>query len=124
MGRLTLLGAGFMMLVVGALHLVAPQMMMQAPHIELTSTNHFHIIRAAYGGAYIGIGVLFLMGLWRAALERFCLIAVATLFCGFAFGRVYSLAVDGVPAALYLAVLAFEATFAVLAISSLRNRLA
>lgn len=40
-----------MMVIVGALHLIAPQMMIEAPAIELTSVNHHHVIRAAYGGA-------------------------------------------------------------------------
>ncbi len=119
-GTIALGGAGAMMLVVGALHLVAPQMMMEAPAIRLTTVNHLHVIRAAYGGAYLGIAALFLLGLLRERLRPFSLLAVAILFGGFAFGRLISIAVDGIPVALYLAVLAFEVTFAVLAFSALR----
>lgn len=120
LGTIALGGAGAMMLGVGALHLVAPQMMMEAPAIQLTTVNHRHVIRAAYGGAYLGIAALFLLGLFREALRPFALIAVAVLFGGFAFGRLVSIALDGVPVGLYLAVLAFEVTFAILAISALR----
>lgn len=121
MPKLTLLGAGLMMLVVGALHLFAPQMMMDTPRISLTSTNHLHVIRAAYGGAYLGIAALFLLGVMKPAYRRTSLIAVALIFAGFALGRIVSIALDGVPVALYLGVLAFEVTFAILAMSSLRQ---
>ena len=121
MERTTLVGAGAMMAVVGALHLAFPQMMMDAPHIALTSTNHLHVIRAAYGGAYLGIAALFLFGLVRMDARRFSLFAVAVLFSGFAFGRLVSLVLDGLPVALYLAVLGFEITFAILAVVALRR---
>lgn len=117
--RVTLIGAGLMMLVVGALHLAAPQMMMDAPGLRLTSPSHVHVIRAAYGGAYIGIGALFLFGLLRAEHSRTSLVAVAFLFSGFAFGRLVSIVLDGPPVALYLGVLAFEVVFAALAMTAL-----
>ena len=91
--------------VTGVLHLFAPQMMMQAANIALTSANHHHVIRAAYGGAYIGIAALFLAGALWPAQRSASLISVAILFCGFAIGRLYSIAVDGLPATLYLGVL-------------------
>ena len=113
--------AGLMMVVIGVLHLFAPQMMMATPGIELTSTNHFHVVRAAYGGAYIGIGVLFLAGLLRESLRRSSLLAVAVIFSGFALGRLVSIVLDGTPVALYLAVLAFELACAVLALLAARR---
>lgn len=119
--RFTLIGAGLMMLVVGALHLFAPQMMMQEAKIALSTTNHLHVIRAAYGGAYIGIGALFMLGARGVIDTRAALIAVAVLFSGFAFGRLVSITVDGVPVALYLAVLAAEVFFTTLALLSLKR---
>lgn len=121
LGTITLAGAGGMMLVIGALHLIAPRMMMEAPAIELTSANHLHVIRAAYGGAYLGIAVLFLLGLIDSAMRTASLRSVTILFFGFAFGRLVSTAVDGVPVPLYLAVLAFEITFATLALVASRR---
>jgi hypothetical protein len=109
-----------MMLVVGTLHLLAPQMMMETPKVALTTVNHLHVIRAAYGGAYLGIAALFLIGLLRGHMRAFALLAVAVLFGGFAFGRLVSIALDGVPVSLYLGVLAFELIFAVLAFLALR----
>lgn len=119
-GTIALGGAGAMMVIVGALHLVAPQMMMAAPGIELSSTNHLHVIRAAYGGAYLGIAALFLAGLASRPLRGAALLAVTVLFSGFAFGRLVSIGLDGVPVALYLGVLAFELSFAALAFGARR----
>lgn len=121
MTKFTLLGAGLIMLVVGSLHLLAPQMMMDEPRIALTSANHFHVIRAAYGGGFLGIAALFLLGAVRPEYARLSLIAVAVLFLGFAFGRIFSIAVDGPPVGRYYGVLATELFFAVLAVASLRR---
>ncbi|MEZ5751590.1 MAG: DUF4345 domain-containing protein [Paracoccaceae bacterium] len=121
LGTVALGGAGAMMLVVGALHLVAPQMMMATPAIDLASTNHLHVIRAAYGGAYLGIAALFLLGLVNRPLRASSLLAVTVLFAGFAVGRLVSIVLDGLPVALYLGVLAFELTFAVLAWVAIRR---
>lgn len=117
----TLYGAGLMMLVVGALHLVAPQMMMREPGIELATVNHLHVVRAAYGGAYLGIAALFLAGATRRIDVRAALAAVALLFGGFALGRIASIVVDGVPVPLYLGVLAAELVFAGCAVLALRR---
>jgi hypothetical protein len=121
MPQLTTLGAALMMLVVGALHLFAPQMMMKDPGIELTTVNHLHVVRAVCGGAYMGMGVLFLLGTLRLEYRRFSLLAIAVLFGGFAAGRLFSVAVDGWPVPLYLAVLGAELSFATLAVASLRR---
>lgn len=122
MATTTVWGAGLMMLIVGLLHLVAPQMMMDGAGIKLSTVNHMHVIRAAYGGAYIGIAALFLLGALRPAHLRASLVAIALLFTGFASGRLVSIALDGLPVALYLGVLAFELVFAAMAMMALRTR--
>jgi hypothetical protein len=121
MTRFTLFGAGLMMLVVGTLHLVNPQMMMKEPGIVLSSANHFHVVRAAYGGAYLGIAALFLAGALQRIDERAALAAVLLIFGGFASGRIVSLAADGLPVPLYLGVLGAELIFAVCALLALRR---
>ncbi len=120
LGTIALAGAGAVMVVVGTLHLIAPQMMMEAPAIELTTVNHLHLIRAALGGAFIGIAALFLLGLIWERMRAFALLSIVVLFSGFAFGRLVSIAVDGVPASMFLAILAFELIFASLAFFALR----
>lgn len=121
MTRFTLIGAGLMMLVVGALHLMAPQMMMKEPGIALTSVNHLHVVRAAYGGAYLGIAALFLAGALGRLDPRAALLSVGLIFGGFALGRVISIAVDGTPVPLYLGVLGAELLFATCAVLALTS---
>lgn len=121
MTRFTLFGAGLMMLVVGALHLLNPQMMMREPGIELSTVNHLHVIRAAYGGAYLGIAALFLGGALGRLDARFALQSVVLLFGGFAVGRVLSIVADGMPVPLYLGVLSAELFFVVCAVLALRS---
>lgn len=121
MARFVLLGSGLMMLLVGALHLIAPQMMMRELGIELSSANHLHIIRAAYGGSYLGISALFLIGALGRIDASSSLAAVVLIFGGFALGRVVSILVDGFPVPLYVAVLCAEFFFAVCALLSFRN---
>lgn len=121
MTRFTLYGAGLMMLVVGALHLLNPQMMMREPGIVLSSANHFHVVRAAYGGAYLGIAALLLAGALRRLDTRAALTAVVLIFGGFALGRIVSIATDGMPAPLYLGVLGAALLFAVCAVLALRR---
>jgi len=117
----TLWGAGLVMLVVGGLHLFNPQMMMNTPAIELSTVNHLHIIRAAYGGAYLGIACLFLLGALGRIDRRFALMSVLILFSGFALGRLFSMAVDGPPVDLYFRVLGVELFFAVCAFLALKK---
>ena len=121
MTRFALFGAGLMMLVVGALHLLNPQMMMREPGIVLSSTNHFHVVRAAYGGAYLGIAALFLAGALERIDVRATLAAVVLIFGGFALGRIVSIAADGMPVPLYLGVLGAELFFAACAVLALRQ---
>ena len=118
----TLWGAGLMMLVVGALHLINPQMMMNTPGVELSTVNHLHIIRAAYGGSYLGLACLVLLGALGRIDRHFALVSVLILFSGFALGRVVSMAVDGPPVGLYFGVLAAELFFAVCASMALKAR--
>jgi hypothetical protein len=118
----TLWGAGLMMLVVGALHLINPQMMMNTPGVELSTVNHLHIIRAAYGGSYLGMACLFILGALGRIDRQFALVSVLILFSGFALGRLVSMALDGRPVSLYFGVLAAELFFAVCAVIAIKAR--
>ena len=120
--KFSLWGAGLMMLVVGTLHLINPQMMMNTPMIELSSVNHLHAVRAVYGGGYLGIAALFLLGALGKFESRFALLSVVVVFSGFAAGRLVSIVVDGVPVGMYFGVISAEVFFAVCATMALRQR--
>lgn len=121
MARLTLIAGALMMFIIGVLHLVAPQMMLDTPGIRLQSVSHFHLVRAAYGGSFLGTAALFALGVFRPAWQRLSLVALACLFSGWVLGRLVSLAVDGWPSPLYLGVLAAEVLLLALAVRALRN---
>ncbi len=121
MVKFTLFGAGLMMLIPGVLYLVSPQMMLEAPAIRLQSVNDHHLVRAAYGGAFIGTAALFLLGAFRQPFQQTSLVAVCVLLSGFALGRLVSIAVDGRPVPLYLGILAAEVFFAGLAALALQR---
>lgn len=101
-----------MMLVPGILYLIAPQVMLNTPQIQLKSVNEFHVFRAAYGGGFLGITSLFAMGVFDRSMERASLWAIVLILSGFAVGRLYSIAIDGIPSSLFVAVLAAEMFFA------------
>jgi hypothetical protein len=86
-----------------------------------STVNHLHVIRAAYGGAYLGIATLFILGALGRIHAATALISVLVLFGGFAVGRVFSMVVDGLPVDLYFRVLATEVFFALCAAFALRQ---
>ncbi len=94
--------------IVGLIYLFAPLLILAANGMTLDSVNDYHATRAAYGGAFTGFGLLFLTGALNASLRRPALIALFTFMSGFALGRIYSLAVDGMPAPTFLIVLCTE----------------
>lgn len=94
---------------------------MQEPGIVLSTVNHLHIIRAAYGGAYLGIAAFFSLAAVGWVDRRSGLMAVLVIFGGFALGRLVSLVCDGWPVPLYLGVLAAELFFAACAARALRS---
>ena len=110
-----------MMLIPGVVYLIAPQMMLDVPAIQLHSVNEFHLVRAAYGGGFLGLAALFGAGARFQSLEKSSLLGIAAVLSGFALGRLYSIAVDGLPTPLFLAVLGFEVLFAALAAVALRR---
>jgi len=122
MRKFTLVAAALMMFIPGLLYLVAPQMMLDVPAIKLQSVNDHHLVRAAYGGGFLGIAALFVLGAVRPRHEQASLLAVCFLLSGFAAGRIYSIAIDGVPSLLFVGVLCAEVLFASLAVASLRRR--
>lgn len=95
--------------------------MLEAPAIRLDSVNQYHLVRAAYGGGFLGIAAMFVAGAFADEFRRGSLPGVLTVLGGFAVGRVYGIAVDGVPAPLFVGVLAAELVFACLAAACLRR---
>jgi Domain of unknown function (DUF4345) len=92
----------------GAAFLLFPAALAGHVDIELSSPSALADLRAMYGGLSLAVGALFALGLRRADWLAPSVFLVALSSAGLALGRVYSIAVAGVPSALVLALLATE----------------
>ena len=105
------IGIGF----IGLGYLISPQFMYGLYGIDLETVNEANMVRSAYGGLFLGLAVLFFLGVRRYQLATPALIALLTSMAGFAVGRVVSVIVDGMPSPLILSLIVFETIYAVLA---------
>ena len=99
---------------IGIGYLMAPEFMYGLYGIELQSVNEANMVRAAYGGLFLGFALLFLAGALKPSLTRAALVALLVFMASFAFGRLVSLLVDGVPHALICLLIALEVVYAAL----------
>src|SRR5215510_5642714 len=92
----------------------APQAMADEQHISLGGPDAFNHMRGDTGGAFLAVGLLALLGVWRK--EPGWLEAVAIVMLGIVAGRLYGIAVDGfdpkVGVAMAVELLTAAATFA------------
>jgi len=90
--------------------------------IPLTNINELNMVRGVYGGCFIGIASLWVLG---AMNERYREAALLTLFvcmAGFTFGRTLSVFVDGTPTWHMFMWIGFEISGAVFAAYALSQR--
>lgn len=97
---------------IGLAYLAVPSRVLAVYGVTLRSVTELAIIRSAYGGLFVSFAVLFELGARRAELARAALAALAVFMGGFALGRIVSLAVDGVPHPLLVAILVVEVAYA------------
>lgn len=110
-----LLSASLGIGVIGLGYLISPQFMYGLYGIEIETVNEANMVRSAYGGLFLGFGILFLMGARRDQFSRPALIALLTFMASFAVGRIVSIVVDGMPAPLILSLIVFEIVYSALA---------
>ncbi|MEM7585322.1 MAG: DUF4345 domain-containing protein [Acidobacteriota bacterium] len=110
-----LLSASLGIGVIGLGYLISPQFMYGLYGIEIETVNEANMVRSAYGGLFLGFGILFLMGSLRDQFARPALIALLTFMASFAVGRIVSIVVDGMPAPLILSLIVFEIVYSALA---------
>ncbi len=103
---LRILGGAF--LLVAALCLVDPRWVLADMEVVLDTATALAEIRAAYGGALGGLGVLFIWGAAQAIHRRLALGVAAIVLGGFTVGRLLSLLLDGIPSHYALACLVAE----------------
>ncbi|MEO9825133.1 MAG: DUF4345 domain-containing protein [Paracoccaceae bacterium] len=69
------------------------------------------------------LGILMLLGIWRAAMAQLAVAATLIVFLAFPVGRFIGLAVDGLPSSGIIAALLFEVAIAALCLFAFRKRL-
>ena len=84
-------------LLTGVQALIAPTVFVAATGIVLPDASSLAEVRAAYGGLLIGFAVLFWSGATRVSRRKPAIGIAALIFGLFAFARLLSLIVDGVP---------------------------
>ncbi|MEZ5043726.1 MAG: DUF4345 domain-containing protein [Saprospiraceae bacterium] len=82
-------------LLVGLQAFFDPQAIMDNVSVILDNSSGKSSTRAIYGGMHIAFGLFFIYGAFKA--QREALLILALYATGFAAGRFYSLAVDGMP---------------------------
>lgn len=119
-GFLALTGLAF--LLIGANTFRDPQAAMRGVDLLLHSVSAVNEVRANYGGMQIGMGLFFLAGAWRPRLTRPALLALALFTGGLVAGRLISMALDGLPNSMVLALLLLEVVAASVALLFLLRR--
>lgn len=122
LAKATLLSAAMGMGMIGVGYSVSPQFMFGLYGIQLESINELNMVRAAYGGLFIGFAALFALGFVRSSITQPALLALLTFMAGFAMGRMASIIMDGLPDILIMGLFALEVVYAALAIYLLRKR--
>ena len=89
-------------------------------HFNVESTDLKQIFRATMG-LYLGMVVLWLIGIFKAAYWRIATICNIVFMFGLAFGRIISLVVDGIPSIAFSVGLALELILAVCGIINLNK---
>ncbi len=110
--------------VIGLGYLLSPHTMYGLYGIGLETVNEANMVRAAYGGLFLGFAILFLLGGLQDQFTRPALVALLTFMAGFAVGRIVSLIVDGMPSLIIISLIVFEVVYSALAVYLLSNRYA
>lgn len=111
---LLLCGVAFILIGVNTFH--DPLAAMAPVELNINSVSALNELRANYGGMQIGVGLLLLAGFRVPALTRPVLLAQALLVGGLAWGRIISIAIDGMPGTFVQGLLVLESVIAVVSL--------
>ncbi|MEL7486488.1 MAG: DUF4345 domain-containing protein [Pseudomonadota bacterium] len=105
----------------GAYAFFNPEALVRTLGATSVSSDGLYELRGVYGGVSIGIALLCLSAVWRAALQRPALYMLLAYTGGYALARVAALPLDGVPSLRLIGFGVFEAATALIAIVLLRR---
>ena len=115
MGRIVLWVMGLLWIVFGGVGLIAPVMILGSVGLDIGSADAYAEARAMYGGAQIGIGLLFVHCARAESRQRTGLIALALIAAGFGLARSFGIVVDGARGSVTLIALTTEVVAVALA---------
>lgn len=112
--------AGAGIAAIGAIYLVAPDLLLNVYGFPLQSVSEANLFRGAYGGVFLAFALLFCAGALREHMARPAQYALLAFMAGFALGRAASMVLDGMPHALLVVIFAVEVAYALAALYLLR----
>jgi drug/metabolite transporter superfamily protein YnfA len=81
----------------GIIYSIDPRIPFDIYGITMDTPNEFNMIRGVYGGCFIGIATLWMMGVLSEKYRYSALITMFVCMVGFTLGRSLSVIVDGTP---------------------------
>lgn len=89
--------------------------------IELNNVTATVDFRANYGGFAFGLGIIFIIAIFKSEFVRPALFVQALSFAGFALGRVVGILLDGMPKMIIVYFLVLEIIGVIVAVYCLKN---
>lgn len=121
--KLALGVAGLTALGIGGMITLAPHAFYASYGIALGDNPSLLSELRAPGAGLAALGILMLVGIWRASVAQMAMAAALVVFLAFPAGRVVGLAMDGMPSLGILAALALEIAIAAFCLFAFRRRL-
>lgn len=121
--KLALCLSGLTALGIGATITLAPHAFYASYGIAIGDDPSLLSELRAPGAGLATLGILMLVGIWRATLVQLAVAATLVVFLAFPAGRFIGLAVDGLPSPGILAALALEIAIAAFCLFAFRRRL-
>lgn len=102
---------------IGILYLLEPNLLLARYELETGSVGMDNMLRAAYGGIFVGASAVFFMGVLDPNRRRDALGFVAIFMSGAAVGRIASIVATGMPHPVIMSLLYYEAIAALIALT-------
>jgi hypothetical protein len=122
LNKVVLASAGLGVVAIGLIYLLVPHLLLDVYRVEIQSASEANIFRSGSGGLFVALAILFCLGALNSRYTRTSLIVLFTVMSGLAIGRVVSIAADGWPHPVLVAVLVAETSYAGTAAYLLRRR--
>lgn len=107
---------------IGLAYLYDPNLLLSRYDLATGGPGMDNMLRATYGGLFLGAAAIFALGIFNLKRRRDSLIFVAIFMAGTALGRLASIALAGIPPASILNLLFFEIVMTLIALTLSRGK--